>query len=99
MTQDSAKIIQNEITGLEIRGSSHLAEAWFAGVQSASVVTEKNPSLSTHVILLSDGHANVGMTDPGELSYHTQQLQTLNFKLSTLGIGDGYDPERTRCHN
>jgi len=43
------------------------------------------------VLLISDGHANAGLTDPGQLGGFARQGQTGKITTSTLGRGLGYD--------
>jgi Ca-activated chloride channel homolog len=78
---------------LVTRGSTNLFAGWVGGCeavakrQAAAEVRERN-----HVILLSDGHANRGETDPARLAHHAGELRTRGVLTSTVGIGDGYSP-------
>jgi Ca-activated chloride channel family protein len=47
-------------------------------------------------IVLSDGHANEGISDPDELREHAGELRLRGVLTSTLGIGDGYDEQLLR---
>jgi Ca-activated chloride channel family protein len=42
-------------------------------------------------ILLTDGHANVGLTEPGLISGHVAQQRARGIGTSTLGLGEGTD--------
>lgn len=83
--------IARAISALKTRGFTNLAEGWFAAVDRAAAVAEQDPRLTPRAILLSDGHANVGITDPDALAGHAGELRRRGVLTSALGIGDGYD--------
>lgn len=76
---------------LQTRGSTHLSGGWFAAVDAAAEAAERNPGLAPRVVILSDGHANEGITSPDALAHHAGELRRRGVITSTLGIGDGYD--------
>lgn len=75
------------------RGSTNLFAGWVGGCeavakrQAAADAPERN-----HVILLSDGHANQGETDPAGLAHHAGELRKRGVLTSTVGIGAQYSP-------
>lgn len=83
--------IRNEIIQLHTRNMTFFSGGWFKGVECASKVTEENSQLKSRVIVLSDGHANEGITSHEELFEHASELSLRGVSTSTLGIGDGYD--------
>ena len=93
VTAGNAVRIRREISRLTTRGTTFLSGGWFAGVDCAARVAEKNPQMSPRVILLSDGHANEGIVDPDELCEHAKELRMRGVLTSALGIGDGYDEQ------
>jgi Ca-activated chloride channel family protein len=88
--------IARAIATLETRGSTNLAEGWFAAVDRAAAMAERDPRLTARVILLSDGHANEGLTDRDALAGHAAELRRRGVLTSALGIGDGYDEQLLR---
>lgn len=96
VTRDNARRIRAEISRLHTRGMTHLSGGWFAGVDCAARVSEEDPGMTPRVILLSDGHANEGITNPDELREHAGELRMRGVLTSALGIGDGYDEQLLR---
>lgn len=96
VTRENARHIRDEISRLRTRGMTHLSGGWFAGVDCAARVAEEDPRMTPRVILLSDGHANEGITNPDELREHAGELRMRGVLTSALGIGDGYDEQLLR---
>lgn len=86
-------VIGEAVRPLVTRGSTDLFGGWVAGCeavakrQAAADALERN-----HVILLSDGHANQGETDPHRLAHHAGELRKRGVLTSTVGVGTGYSP-------
>ncbi len=88
--------IRSEITKIQTRGTTHLSGGWFRAVDRAARIYEIDNRMTPRVILLSDGHANQGITDTIELSRHARELAARGVITSALGIGDGYDEQLLR---
>ena len=80
------------------RGSTDLAGGWLAGCQEvapiadgARIVRESAAKPICRAMLLSDGLANVGMSDPAEIATHAAELFRRGISTTTLGVGDDYD--------
>ncbi len=69
-------------------GSTDLSAGYLRGLQEARRVA--GPAGST-VLLVSDGHANAGVTDPRQLGKVAAEARTHSVTTSTLGFGLGYD--------
>ncbi len=80
--------VKRAIAALDARGGTDLSAGYLRGVQEARRVA--GPAGST-VLLISDGHANVGVTDPGELAAVAADAHRHGVGTSTLGYGLGYD--------
>lgn len=81
-----------------VLGCTDLYAGWHAGGQLAAEMNARaevraSGGLLGHLrlMLLSDGHANEGVTDPGQLSEYFNGLARLGVQTSCVGLGEGYD--------
>jgi Ca-activated chloride channel family protein len=81
-----------EIGSLRPGGMTDLGAGWHEGARCAALAIAEETHRSGHVIVLSDGRANQGITDPQELARHAGELALRGIKTSAVGIGDGYSP-------
>jgi Ca-activated chloride channel family protein len=78
-----------DIAHLHTGGSTNLGDGWLTG---CNCVAGGQDSLRVNrTLLLSDGQANVGMVDAGELAHHASELFERGITTSTFGIGEGFD--------
>lgn len=96
INSDNLDRVRREITRLTTRGMTDLSGGWFAGVEAAARVFETDPRLTPRIIILSDGHANEGISNRHELAEHAGELRQRGVLTSTLGIGDDYDEQLLR---
>ena len=85
------------LSRLEPGGLTNLSGGWLAGAECLARLQERLPGASHRVLLLSDGHANQGILDAGELGEHARELCLRGIHSSTVGIGDGYSPEQLQA--
>lgn len=77
------------LASIDARGSTDLAGGWFRGCeQVAEHLTREGVD---RVLLLTDGLANVGITDAGELAHHAAQLRARGVSTTTFGVGNDFD--------
>lgn len=83
---------------LEPRGSTDLAGGWLAGCDQLAAIADGSSRLVQRdgrplcrVLLLTDGLANVGMIDPGEIATHAAELRQRGIATTTFGVGDDFD--------
>jgi Ca-activated chloride channel family protein len=81
-----AKKIQNISAG----GSTNLEAGYLLGLKQAMKAPE---GIETTIILLSDGQANAGETNPVVLGQIATQATEHLVATTTMGIGDGYDEQ------
>ena len=79
--------LKQRIADIETGGMTNLSGGLLRGIQEARRVA--GPTGAT-VVLLSDGHANHGVTDPAKLEAVAQRA---GVTLSTVGLGLGYDED------
>lgn len=96
VSKENLKQIRAEISLLRTRGMTNLSGGWFAAVEAVARVSEEDEKMMPRVIILSDGHANEGISDPVELQEHARELMVRGVLTSALGIGDGYDEKLLR---
>ena len=93
MNADGRESAKRAIEGIEARGMTDLAAGWLQGAEHAAETMATTPDAHHHVILLSDGMANQGITDVEALSVYARGLLERGIQTSTVGIGDDYSPE------
>ena len=76
------------IAGIRPGGCTHLAAGYLRGLQE---VRRAGGGGTARVLLISDGHANAGVTDPVRLGEVASTAAASSVVTSTLGFGLGYD--------
>ncbi|MCY1061874.1 VWA domain-containing protein [Nannocystis sp. SCPEA4] len=80
------------VLGIMDRGGTALGPALFRGFEIFDPKTRKEGELR-HLMLLSDGQANVGEKDPLVLGQRAREGFGLGVSVSTLGVGLDYNEE------
>jgi Ca-activated chloride channel family protein len=91
-TSASAEAVSNArraLARIEPRGSTNLGEGWLTGCRQVAL-GQRGDGVD-RCLLLSDGLANVGMTDRDELAGHAAELRRRGVTTTTFGIGDDFD--------
>ena len=92
MDEAGKALAYRAIDSLRPSGLTDLGAGWHEGARCAALALAEETHRSGHVIVLSDGRANRGITDPQELARHAGELALRGIKTSAVGIGDGYSP-------
>lgn len=79
------------IHNLESRGTTDLHSGWLAGAEQ--IATHSCERVLSRVLLISDGCANVGITDADAISQHCQKMAEAGVTTSTYGLGSGFNEE------
>lgn len=73
------------------RGSTALAEGWATGCGQLAALADEDRRAICRTILLTDGLANVGETDPTVLARDAGVLATRGITTTTFGVGQHFD--------
>ncbi len=74
---------------VDARGTTNLGEGWLRGCEQ--VAAQLMSAGINRCLLLTDGLANVGMTDRDELATHAAALRARGVSTTTFGVGTDFD--------
>ena len=78
-----------QLRSIDARGSTDLGGGWLRGAEQVALeLAERGVN---RVLLLTDGLANQGITDPGELASHAAELRARGVTTTTFGVGNDFD--------
>ncbi|MDB2388350.1 VWA domain-containing protein [Alphaproteobacteria bacterium] len=83
--------IINAIQNIYEGGMTNLHNGWLMGAEQ--VALKKDIKSINRVLLLSDGNANEGIIDLGELKNHCSRLAETSITTSTYGLGSQFNEE------
>lgn len=86
---DSDAVVR-QIQAVRAGGSTDLGAGLVRGLEEARRL-DVGPGV--RVLLVSDGHANTGVTDPDALRGRVERVRADGVTTSTLGVGLGYDEQ------
>jgi hypothetical protein len=86
---DNKFIIQKSIEGIAAGGSTNLHGGLMLGYNEVLKNFRKNAT--NRVILLTDGIANKGVTDPEDIIKGSKEFNEKNVSLSVIGLGNNLD--------
>lgn len=76
------------------RGSTDLFSGWMHGCEQVAEFVDHEQV--TRVLLLTDGLANHGTTNPSEIARHAAELRQRGVSTSTFGVGADFDERLLR---
>lgn len=88
---ESPNIAKRRIEELYPRGSTNLTGGMLKGVKEVN--KNKNSDKLNRVILLSDGLANMGITNPIQIKELVQEAKSSGVRISTMGLGLDYNED------
>ncbi|MCA0757032.1 VWA domain-containing protein [Paenibacillus sp. N4] len=83
--------LKKQIESIVAGGSTNLSGGLLQGIQH--VKQGKEEGSVNRIILLSDGHANEGITDSDKLQSIAKEFSSMGIGITAMGAGDGFDEE------
>lgn len=87
---DHRRHLERVTHAIQVGGSTNLSGGWLEACRELSHIPEGTPRVR-RALLLTDGMANVGITNPGELAKHARELRDRGISTSAIGVGAGFD--------
>lgn len=88
-TPEARRMAAERLSIVHARGSTNLCTGWLHGCEQ--IADGVSPDMIARCLLLSDGLANVGTTDPDVLAERAAQLRAGYVVTSTFGVGADFD--------
>jgi len=88
-SQAAKSLARERLASIDARGTTNLGGGWLAGCEQAAVGQDGDRVVRT--LLLTDGLANVGITDHAELERHAGELRRRGVATTTFGVGADFD--------
>ncbi|MCS6836891.1 MAG: VWA domain-containing protein [Anaerolineae bacterium] len=83
--------IHQLLEGVRARGTTNLSGGWLEGCQQ--VARHSQPMSLNRVLLMSDGLANRGITDPSALTQLARQKRDEGISTTTMGMGQDFNED------
>ncbi len=83
--------LKSAIRRVRAGGLTNLSGGWLKGCEH--IKTNLDPQRINRVLLLTDGHANVGIYDPTVLTTTSAQKAEAGITTTTLGFGEGFNED------
>ncbi|MFW6094435.1 MAG: vWA domain-containing protein [Pseudomonadota bacterium] len=83
--------LKSLLAGVHAGGATDLHGGWLRGAEQ--LVDAPQEDAVSRVILLSDGNANAGLTDPGTIAAQCEELATAGVTTSTYGLGRHFNEQ------
>jgi Ca-activated chloride channel family protein len=84
--------LERVLAGVHARGSTNLSGGWLTSCQQLAAGARINGTARLQrSLLLTDGLANEGVTDPHELMHHATELRQRGIDTTTIGVGHHFD--------
>lgn len=83
--------LKSLIGTIDARGSTDLHQGWLVGAEALSPFPVERAI--SRVILLSDGNANCGLSDPGRIMGQVERLAAAGVTTTTMGLGRDFNED------
>lgn len=88
---DQQEKLSNIIKGIRLNGNTALFDGWSTG--ATCVAENMKEGYINRVMLLTDGEANVGLTQSDEICTRVRKLSDNDVTTSTFGVGNSYNED------
>lgn len=88
-TESNKQELKVTLQGIRAGGSTDLCSGYLEGCRC--VANQPMEGRINRVLLLTDGQANSGVTDPGQISLYSSNLFERGIVTSTFGVGLGFN--------
>lgn len=95
-TADAKRTALQRLAEVQPRGCTDLNAGWNEGALGLVERVRNETKSVTRLLLLTDGLANEGVTDPYVLARRAHELRTLGVATSTFGVGADFDERLLR---
>ncbi len=93
-TPDAKRVAMQRLREIEPRGGTDLYAGWMTA--AAQMLQQLSRDAVNRVLLLTDGLANAGMTEPSGLVTAAEALRGRGIATTTFGVGDDFDERLLR---
>lgn len=93
-SDESRQLAMSRLAGIAPRGTTDLGAGWLRGCEQVARYLDEQAI--GRALLLTDGLANQGITDHGELTRHAAELRERGISTSTFGLGADFDERLLR---
>ena len=89
VTPGTRERLLRQVAAVQTGGSTNLGGGWLTGCEQ--VAAHLADGVVSRALLLTDGLANVGITNQEELATHAKALRQRGISTTTLGVGEDFD--------
>lgn len=93
MADHHAEDVQRSIARIHSGGSTDISAGYLLALREAKSALAATGQPSATVLLVSDGHANAGITEPDKVHELARKAVDAHVVTSSLGFGLGYDEQ------
>jgi len=95
-TPEAVRNALARLDAIDARGSTDLGGGWLKGCEQVAAAVRADDTIN-RCLLVTDGLANVGITDHDQLAHHAGELRARGVITSTFGIGADFDENLLRA--
>jgi hypothetical protein len=88
-TDEARRTAIDRLARIEARSRTNLSDGWLRGCEQVATALARDGV--NRCLLLTDGLANLGITDPAELERQAGELRQRGISTTTFGVGDDFD--------